>query len=255
MRGYHGVASREPKFCCVPRTRRLGPENSFSRRFIKTVATAMAVLYGCMIGCSGLSASRTFTSEQLQSLSEVRSITLRASNVHVVRQGITPQGLYERAISEWSEEARQNIAQAAAQQFGRLFTVRETDPNQPTDADLVVIAADEIKTSGRRGMDVLGFAYGTFLMPMLYVTVVPMILAMNPKAEVGEFNRHMLKAMWPAGLTTIKIELTDRRSGNALWSFNKESRSGYDLRDRASVEGLIAEAVEDLAKILSSPRP
>ena len=56
-------------------------------------------------------------------------------------------------------------------------------------------------------------------------------------------------------LSTIKVEIKDPASGATLWAFVKESRSGYDLRDYASVESLIAEAVEHLRTIMSRARP
>jgi hypothetical protein len=216
------------------------------------VAGVVTVLYGSVTGCSNISPPTGLTPEQLDSLSNIQSIALITPHVQVLRQGLTAgPGLYERVIPEWSETAQSNITQAIAKEFGKLFAVTKLDSGQPVDAHLFVTASDEIKTSGRRGMDTLGLAYGAFLMPMIYVTVVPMVLVMNPKADIGEFNRGMLKAMWPAGLTTLKVEITNPQSGDILWSFTKESRSGYDLRDPASVESLIAEAVQDLIKAIS----
>ena len=215
----------------------------------------MVLLYGSMLACSGISRPAALTPQQRESLSRIRSIALDTPHVQILRQGIAAgPSLYERVVPEWSDAARRNINQAIAKEFGRLFAVTEVNSGVPADAHLSVTASDEIKTSGRRGMDTLGLAYGAFLMPMLYVTIVPMVLVMNPKADVTEFNRNMLKAMWPAGLTTIKMEITDPGSGEILWAFAKDSRSGYDLRDPGSVESLVAEAVEDLAKTLSQDK-
>ena len=224
-------------------------QKSFTHNSCNLIATTIVVLYSSTLGCFTRFSPSSLTVEQLDS--KVQSIALISPHVQILRQGLTAGGLYEQVIPEWSEGARGNITQAVAKQFGKLFEVKILDLGQPVDAHLFVTASDEIKTSGRRGMDTLGLAYDAFLMPMLYVTVIPMVLAMNPKADVGEFNRNMLKAMWPAGLTTIKLELTRPGSGELLWSFVKESRSGYDLRDPASVESLVAEAVEDLSKIKS----
>jgi hypothetical protein len=216
------------------------------------IAAVMAVLYGLVAGCSTVSRPNRLSPEQANSLANIKSIALMTPDVNIVRQDVAPgPSAHEGPVPAWAEKARRNIARTVVKQFGNLFGVKESDSMETADALLSVSASDEIKTASRRGMDTLGLAYGTMLLPLLYVTVVPMVLILNPKAEVSDFNRGMLKAMWPAGLTTIKVELRNPSSGEILWSFIKESRNGYDLRDYASVESLIAEAVEDLTTKMS----
>lgn len=229
----------------------LDRQDSFTRGLRTLITTSLVIVYSSTIGCAGVSSLR-LTSEQLDSLTKIESIALVTPDVTVVRQGITMgPTAYERPVLEWTQSARHNIVEAAAKEFGKLFVIRPNDSKQLVDAHLVITASDEIKTSGRRGMDTLGFAYGTFLMPLLYVTIVPAVLIANPEADVGKLNRNLLKGMWPAGLTRFKVDLTDRQSRNTLWSFTKESRSGYDLRDPGSVESLMAEAAQDLARARS----
>jgi hypothetical protein len=251
---WQGWRARSRFYRVGSRTRAIGIQNPFSRGLRKIIESAVVIFFGGTLGCSSISAPTTLTLEQLDSLVKIQSIALMTPNVNVVRQGMTPRSLYERPVSEWTDTARQNIVRAVEKKFAKLFFLEKLEARESVDALLAITASDEIKTSGRRAMDTIGFAYGTFLMPMLYVTVVPMVLVMNPKANVGEFNRNMLKAMWPAGLTTLKMELTNPHSGDILWTFTKESRSGYDLRDPGSVESLIAEAVEDLTRTISQEK-
>jgi len=50
------------------------------------------------------------------------------------------------------------------------------------------------------------------------------------------------------------LELIRPEPGELLWSFVKESRAGYDLRDPASVESLISEAFQDFIKTKSQEK-
>lgn len=188
-------------------------------------------------------------------LSNIKSISLMTPQVEVLQQEIAPGPTpYESPMAEWGERAKKNIVRGLIKQFGKRFVIKPLDPNQPADALLSVSAYDEVKTAGRRAMDTIALPYGSFLLPFLNAAVVPIMLVAKPQtaiADIKDFNRNMLKAMWPAGLTKVKIELTDPRTGDILWSFNRESRGGYDLRDFPSVDGLAAEAFDDLSRIIS----
>jgi hypothetical protein len=217
------------------------------------VATTLVVLCGyAFVGCSSIAPARPVNSEQRDALSRVQFVALMTPDVQVLRQKAgTGLRVYGSVIPEWSEAARQNLSRAAGSEFSKLFSIVASDSKERVDANLFLTATDEIKTSERRVMDTLGLAYGSMVVPMLYATVVPMVLAMNPKAEVGQLNRSLLKFMWPAGLMTLKMELRDARSGDTLWSFTKESRSDHDLRDSKSVKSLVAEAMQNLISSIS----
>lgn len=92
-----------------------------------------------------------------------------------------------------------------------------------TDAFLFLFARDHVSTGGRVALTVLGVlvgvATGVFIVPR------------------------------PGG-TDIMTALVDSQTGDVLWFDHRGSGGGYDLRDPASTEELVAQVAEELIKAI-----